>query len=181
MWSSWVPAQGLSQAVVKGLTPLQVLGDGALPHPHVVLGGFGPSGLLVGGSLSLLTGGLAKDQLPASAGRLSVGGHAECETQHLCVTGCCRDIPSLCCLICFRIKSLGAAHTSWKSCEQQARVWLREMGEHWGHFRGCPPQFAFWPPKIHIPFRCKIHSSFPQDPQNPSPFSHQPEAHSLTP
>lgn len=109
-----------------------------------------------------------------------LGGHVEYETQRLCVAGCCRDIPSLCCLICFRIKSLGAAHTSWKSCEQQARVWLPEMGEHWGHFRGCPPQFAFWPSKIHIPFRCKIHSPSPQDPQSPIPFLHQPEVHNLT-
>ena len=76
MWSTWVPAQGLSQAVVKGLTPLEVHGDGSLPRPHVVLGGFGPSGLLVGGWLSFLPGGPAEDQLPASAG-LRVGGSAD--------------------------------------------------------------------------------------------------------
>ena len=56
MWSSWVPAQGLSQAVVKDLTPLEVHRDGALPRPHMVLGGFGPSGLLVGGSTSCQVG-----------------------------------------------------------------------------------------------------------------------------
>lgn len=178
MWSTWVPAQGLSQAVVKGLTPLEVRGDGSLPRPHVVLGGFGPSGLLVGGWLSFLPGGPAEDQLPASAG-LRVGGSAD-DPQRLFVTGCCLDIPSLRCLVFFRIKSLGAAHTSWKSCEQRTRVWLLEMGEHWGHLRGCPLQFAFWPSKIHIPFGCKVHSPSPQDPQSSIPFLYQPQAHNLT-
>lgn len=170
MWSSWTSAQGLSQAVIKGLTHLEVQGDGTLPHPHGVLGG----------SLSFLPGGPAKNQLPASAGLLRVGGSAEDGPQHLFVTGCCHDIPSLRCLVFFRIKSLGAAHTLWKSYEQRARVWLPEMGERWSHLRGCPPQFAFWPSKIHIPFRCKVHSPSLQDPQSPIPFLHQPKVHNLT-